>query len=86
MIRKRPDTRLELSPSEVQDRVWSSPGGEELALREAKTGPDADVDNQSDLVARETPGDTVRRISDPALDKSVLGPGSKVGSKNAGKK
>ena len=69
MANARPaDDRPELSPEEVQERVWSNPGGEELALREAKTGTDADVDNQSDAVARETPGDTIKRISDPHID------------------
>lgn len=75
----------QLSPEEVQDRVWSAPGGDENALREAKTGTDADVDNQGDLVSEETPSDTLKRISDPSLKKSVLGPDEKVGSENAGK-
>lgn len=64
---KRPDERPELSPAEVQDRVWRQPGGDELALREAKTGTDADVDNQSDKVAEETPPENLRRISDPHI-------------------
>ncbi len=68
---KRPEERPELSPAQVQERVWREPGGEELALREAKTGSDADVDNQSDAVAAETPAENLRRISDPRIrDKS----------------
>jgi hypothetical protein len=58
-----------LSAQDVQRRLASEPGGEELALREAKAGTDADIDDQSDEVARETPGDTVQRISDPTLKK-----------------
>ena len=65
---KRPEARPELSPEEVQERVWSEPGGEELALREAKTGVDADVDNQSQQVEDETPPENLRRISDPSLN------------------
>ena len=66
---KRAAEHPKLSSQEVQQRLASEPGGEELALREAKAGTDADIDNQSDEVARETPGDTVRRISDPTLKK-----------------
>jgi hypothetical protein len=65
---KRPESRPELSSAEVQERVWRQPGGEELALREAETGTDADVDNQSDKVAEETPPQNLRRISDPRIE------------------
>jgi hypothetical protein len=65
---KRPEDRPELSPDQVQDRVWRQPGGEELALREARTGSDADVDNQGDRVAEETPRENLRRISDPHIE------------------
>jgi hypothetical protein len=65
---KRPEQRPELSSKEVQERLWGQPGGEELALREAKTGTDADVDNQSDKVAEETPPENLKRISDPHID------------------
>lgn len=82
---RRPPERPEMSPEEVQDRVWSHPGGDELALREAKTGVDADVDNRSEEVAEETPKRTLDKISDPAAKKSVLGPDSMAGSENAGK-
>jgi hypothetical protein len=52
----------------VQERLWRHPGGDELALREAKTGADADVDNQSHKVAEETPPDNLKRISDPHIE------------------
>ena len=65
---KKPADRPELSSDDVQERVWSRPGGEELALREAKTGAEADVDGQSEAVEQETPAENIRRISDPTLD------------------
>lgn len=64
---KRPEERPELSSDEVQERVWRQPGGDELALREAKTGTDADVDNQSDKVEEEVPPENLKRISDPHI-------------------
>ena len=58
----------ELTPADLRKDVWSSNGsGEELALREATQGSEAETDGMSDLVAAETP-DTVRRISDPHIE------------------
>lgn len=85
--KQKPDApkHPELSATEVQERLWSEPGGDEDALREAKTGNNDDNIDESDLVAEETPGDTIERISDPRISRSVLGPDEKVGSENAGK-
>src|SRR5690606_37755168 len=82
---RRRDERPELAPRQVNERVASRPDGDERALQEARTGVDADIDNQSDAVARETPGDALKRLSDPRPQTSVLGLDDKVGSENAGK-
>ena len=68
---------------QVSKRIWSHPGGEEQALREAKTGVDADVDDKTDEVEREVPAENIERISDPSIkDGSVLGPDEDVGKEN----
>lgn len=78
---KQPDTPPELSPAEVQDRVWREPGGDALAVRATKIGTNADGDDQSDAVAKETPSENLRRISDPHIDTS-----KKRAKKRAGEK
>jgi hypothetical protein len=70
---KRPETRPELSSAEVQDRVASQPGGEEMALRATKTGTNGDADSQSDAVAAEVPAENIRRISDPHIKPKKAG-------------
>lgn len=56
-----------VTPADLRKDMWSGNGsGEELALREAKHGSEADTDDMSDLVAAET-SETVRRISDPHI-------------------
>ena len=57
----------DLTPADLRKDVWSgNGGGEELAMREATQGSEADTDDMSDLVAAETP-DTVQQISDPHI-------------------
>ena len=78
-------------------RTWSQPGGEAMALREARTGSDADSEGFDELVAAETP-ETTRHLSDPHIHSeedttkegvdratSVLGSDEQVGGENAGK-
>jgi hypothetical protein len=61
------ENNADLTPADLRKDVWGGTGsGEEVALREAMQGTEAETEDMSDLVAAETP-DTVRQISDPHI-------------------
>ena len=52
--------------NDTMRRVWSEPGGEAHAYRNATIGAGGKADNHADLTAAETP-DTTTHLSDPSL-------------------
>jgi hypothetical protein len=57
-----------MSPAEVRKRLWSEPGGDEEALREAKSSaPEGDTDDHSDETGAETP-ETTKHLSDAHIE------------------
>lgn len=64
----------------LEKTLTSQPGGEAMAMREAKYGTDADIDGAEDETAAETP-ETTRKLSDATIPEGV-NPYAPVGSKD----
>jgi hypothetical protein len=72
-LRERP----EMSPAEVRKRLWSEPGGDEEALREAKSlGPGDITEDHSEETAAETP-ETTKHLSDAHIDEPGKAPSAR---------